>query len=132
MNSNRVSRPFVDATSRMPRLPGGLAASGAVLAAAAVALAAYASHAVDGEQQARLQLAAVFAFGHGLGLAALSPRAVTRLAMAALIAMLIGSLLFAGSLAAAHFLGTPTRLAPLGGGLLLLAWLLHAVDAVRR
>lgn len=109
-----------------------LAATGAVLAAASVALAAYASHGVDGDAQTRLQLAAVFAFGHGLALAALAPRATSRLALLAVTGLLVGVLLFAGSLVAAHFFGTTTQLAPFGGSLMILSWLLHAVDAVRR
>ncbi|MBF6023685.1 DUF423 domain-containing protein [Lysobacter niastensis] len=110
----------------------GLAAAGAVLAAISVALAAYASHAALGPDQVRLQHAALFGFGHGIALAALAPRASRRLGHAALVLMLAGVLLFSGSLAAAVFLGTPTALAPAGGSLMILAWLLHAADAVRR
>lgn len=82
--------------------------------------------------QARLLLAAVLAFGHGVALAALAPAAVRRLARGALFGLLAGVLLFSGSLAASHFLGTSTALAPFGGGLLILAWLLYAADAARR
>lgn len=114
------------------RAPRYLAATGAVLAGASVALAAYASHGADGDAQMRLQLAAAFAFGHGLALAALAPRASRRLALLALAALLAGVLLFSGSLVAAHVFGATTRLAPFGGGLMIVAWLLHAVDAVRR
>lgn len=109
-----------------------LAASGAVFAAAAVALSAYASHAAAGEAQTRLFLAAMFAFGHGVALAALAPQSYGRIAIAAFTAMLLGVLGFSGSLAAAHFFGTPTRLAPAGGSLLMLAWLMIAVDRMRR
>ncbi|WP_132999345.1 DUF423 domain-containing protein [Luteimonas arsenica] len=109
-----------------------LASTGAVLAAAAVALAAYASHAAGPEAGARLGLAAAFAFGHGLALAALAPRANGRLATLALCGLLLGVLLFAGSLAGAHFMGLPTRLAPIGGSLMILGWLAHAVAAWRR
>ena len=42
------------------------------------------------------------------------------------------SLLFAGSLAAGALLGWPTRLAPLGGTVLMASWLLLAADALRR
>ena len=42
-----------------------------------------------------------------------------------------GVLLFAGSLVAAHAFGLPTRLAPLGGSLMILGWLLHAAAAAR-
>lgn len=108
-----------------------LAPAGAVLAAAAVALAAYASHAAGPDGGARLALAAAFAFGHGLALAALAPRAAGWLAASALWTLLLGVLLFAGSLAGAHFLDLPTRLAPMGGSLMILGWLLHAAAALR-
>lgn len=109
-----------------------LAATGALLAATAVALAAYASHAAGPEAGARLGLAAAFAFGHGLALAALAPRAAGRLDLLSLWLLLLGVLLFSGSLAGAHFLGLPTRLAPLGGSLMILGWLLQAVAALMR
>jgi len=110
-----------------------LASAGAVLAAAAVALAAYASHAAGPDAGTRLGIAAAFAFGHGLALAALAPRAAgDRPGLAALWLLLLGVLLFSGSLAGAHFLGLPTRMAPLGGSLMMLGWLLHAVAAWRR
>ena len=115
-----------------PRAARTLAAAGSVLAALAVALAAYASHATGPEAGARLGTAAAFAFCHGLALAALAPRASGRLALAALGCLLLGVLLFAGSLAGAHFLGLPTRLAPLGGSLLILGWLGHAAAAAGR
>jgi len=108
-----------------------LAAAGAMLAAFSVALAAWASHAAGPDAGQRLGLAAAFAFGHGLALAALAPRARGRLAVAALWALLLGVLLFAGSLAGAHFLGLPTRLAPLGGSLMILGWLGYAAAASR-
>ena len=118
---DRSSRPW----------PGRvLAACGAMLAAGAVALAAYASHAAGPDAGARLVPAAAFASGHGLALAALAPQARGRLALIALAALLLGALLFAGSLAGAHFLGLPTRLAPMGGGLMILGWLVYAARAL--
>ena len=109
-----------------------LAAGGAVLAALGVALSAYAAHvALDGGRAA-LQMAALFALVHGIALAALAPRASRQLARIALAAMLLGVLLFSGSLGAAHFLAAPTVLAPYGGSLMILAWLLYAADSVRR
>ncbi len=110
----------------------GLVASGAVLAAIAVALAAYASHGADGEARVRLQTAAAFAFGHGIALAALAPRCTRRLDTIALVALLIGTLLFSGSLVGAYAFGWPTALAPLGGSAMIAAWLLYAADALRR
>ena len=52
-----------------------------------MALAAYASHAALGPDQARLQLAAALAFGHGVARATLAP--------AGGLAMIAGWLLFA-------------------------------------
>ena len=108
-----------------------LGAWGSVLAALAVGLAAYAAHGAEGLAQARLAQAAAFAFGHGLALAALSPLVERRLGLWALAMLLLGVLLFSGSLAGAAMFGWPTGLAPMGGGLMMLGWLLHAGDRVR-
>src|SRR5690554_4352596 len=108
-----------------------LAAAGAVLAALAVGLAAYASHAAGPEAGSRLGLAAAFAFGHGLALAALAPRASGAMARTALWLLFFGVLLFAGSLSAAHAFGASTAAAPLGGGLMILGWLAYAAAALR-
>ncbi|QQP99817.1 hypothetical protein [Lysobacter enzymogenes] len=121
------SRPTAPLSARL------LAAAGAILAAFAVALSAYAAHAAaDPHAQARLHSAAVFAFGHGIALAALAPQARRAFTRGVLGALLLGVLGFAGSLAAAHFFGASTRLAPYGGSLMILAWLAYAADAVRR
>lgn len=109
-----------------------LAASGSVLAAAGVGLSAYAAHGAEGLARANLQSAALFALAHGIALAALSPHTPRRLGTLALAMLLLGVLLFSGSLAAAHFFGAPTRLAPMGGSMIMLGWLLYAVDALRR
>lgn len=109
-----------------------IAAVGAILAAAGVALAAYASHAAAGAAQAPLQQAALFAFAHGVALAALAPLAVRWLAQAALGLLLLGVLLFSGGLLAAHAVGAPTTLVPYGGGLMIAGWLLHAFQQFRR
>jgi len=109
-----------------------LAAAGALLAACAVALSAYAAHAASGDAQARLQLAAIFAFGHGVALAALAGAASTRLARAALGAgLLAGTVLFGGSLVAHVLLGWPPRLAPAGGMLSIGGWIAFAIDRLR-
>ncbi|HET7410037.1 MAG TPA: DUF423 domain-containing protein [Paracoccaceae bacterium] len=121
--------PSASPSHSAPRWP---LAAGALLAAISIALAAYASHGVGGAVQARLQLAAVFGFGHGVALAALAPLAVRGFARWALPGMLAGVLLFSGSLVASHWLGTPTTLAPFGGSLMILAWLLLAIGAMRR
>lgn len=110
-----------------------LACAGAVLAAAAVALSAWAAHGVaDAQVAARLQMAALFGFGHGLALAALAPWVRRRLGLAALCLLLAGTLLFSGSLAGQALAGWPTRLAPAGGLALIAGWLLWALDALRR
>ena len=104
---------------------------GSLLAGAAVALAAYAAHGADGEAQGRLAQAAAFAFAHGLALAALAPLAQRRRGLVALMAMLVGVLLFSGSLVGAALLGLPTVLAPFGGLLMIGAWCLHGWDRWR-
>lgn len=108
-----------------------LGAVGSVLAGLAVALSAYAMHAALPEAQVRLVQAAAFGFGHGLALAALAPLAQRFVALLALALLLAGVLLFAGSLAAAALLGAPTVLAPFGGGLMIVGWLLHGYDRLR-
>lgn len=110
----------------------GIAATGALLAAAAVMLSAYAAHAAEGIAQQRLQQALLFAFGHGIALAALAPLAVRPLSLLALRLLLLGTLLFSGSLVAAHFFATSTLLAPYGGGLMIVGWLLHAMQPFKR
>ena len=102
-------------------------AAGALLAAAAVALSAYAAHASDGEVQARLQQAALMAFGHGIALVALGLQPAGAIARGMLAAMLLGVVLFSGSLVLSHLLGWPTCLAPLGGGLMIVSWVGLAV-----
>src|SRR5690348_11985345 len=101
----------------------GLAAIGAWLCAIAVALSAYAAHAAGGLAQSRLQTAALVAFGHGLALLALAPRASPRGTRPGLFALLAGVLLFSGSLVAEALFGLGPRLAPTGGMLLVAAWL---------
>ena len=119
-------------TPPIPRPNAWLAAGGALLAAISVALAAYASHAAQGPAQGRLQLAAAFAFGHGLALAALAPAMSRGLGQVALAALVAGVLLFSGSLAGAALAQWPTTLAPLGGVLMISAWLALAVAFLRR
>ena len=109
-----------------------LAACGALACAAAVGLAAYASHALHGEDARRAGLAALFAFGHGLALLLLAPEAGTRLRVVGLMMLALGLLLFSGSLLAAALFASPATLAPGGGLLLMLGWLIIAVDALRR
>ncbi len=109
-----------------------LAATGAVLAALSVGLAAYAAHAADDAARATLQMAAMFGFGHGIALASLASTCRRRLGIVSLAALLLGVLLFSGSLVAGQLLGLSTRLAPMGGSLMILAWLGLALDLGRR
>lgn len=108
-----------------------LGALGGMACAAAVGLGAYASHAASGQPQSWLQTASLYLFLHGLGLLLLSPRAVRRLDRAALALLASGMLLFCGSLIGAALLGWPTRLAPIGGSALILAWLLLGLARLR-
>ena len=114
-----------------PRLPRLFAGCGALACGLAVALGAYASHGLEGEAAGRAGLAALFAFGHGLALQLLMRESGGRLRLVAGGAMLLGLLLFAGSLCGAVFFGWPTALAPAGGSLLMLGWLLVAADTLR-
>jgi uncharacterized membrane protein YgdD (TMEM256/DUF423 family) len=113
----------------MVRLSG---AAGATLAAAGTALAAYAAHGADGEVRAHLYMAALFAFGNGIALAALAPRAVRIGGAAPLLLLLVGTLLFAGSLVAARLFGVPSMAAPWGGMLMIVGWLVLAIELARR
>nr|WP_238346377.1 DUF423 domain-containing protein [Luteimonas saliphila] len=101
------------------------------MAAAAVALSAYAAHGAEDAARANLQLAALYAFGHGIALAALARGAPSRLALAALSLLLAGTLLFAGALVSKGLFAGSTATAPFGGGLLVLGWLLLAARAFR-
>lgn len=109
-----------------------LAAFGGLLAGGAVGLSAYAAHGVEIAARANLQTAAFFAFGHGVALAALAPRAERRWARMALVILAIGVTLFSGALVSAYLFATPTRLAPAGGTMMMAGWLLWAIDALRR
>lgn len=117
---------------RRQRKPSFLALCGGLLAAAAVGLSAYAAHGAIGQAQSHLQTAALFAFGHGVALAALAAGTARWLGRAGLYLLLAGTLLFSGSLLLGVLAGLPTRLAPVGGSTLMLGWVLWAVDAVRR
>ncbi|MGI8559940.1 MAG: DUF423 domain-containing protein [Luteimonas sp.] len=110
----------------------GFGGAGAVLAAASVACAAYAAHGTVAGDRGVLQLAALFALGHGIALVVLAPQATRLPAVAAMAALLAGALLFSGALATAQLAGTRAALAPAGGLLLIAGWLLYAIDAGRR
>ena len=117
--------PFAQDPSRSP-----LAACGALCAAMAVALAAYAAHA-SGGGQGLLQTAAAMLFGHGVALAALARGPSGRLRRAALAALLAGSLLFSGSLVLHAVAQIRPHFAPAGGLLMIGGWLLLAFDLFR-
>jgi len=108
-----------------------VSAIAALFCAISVALGAYAAHAAQPQARQRLALAAAFAFGHGLALLALRTRE-GRVAIAARACFIAGTICFAGSLAGAALLGLPTGLAPVGGMLLILGWLVAAVDLLRK
>ncbi|MEP6906834.1 MAG: DUF423 domain-containing protein [Pseudoxanthomonas sp.] len=118
---------------RRQRKPSLIAFSGAVLAALAIALGAYASHGVtDAHAQANLQMASLYAFGHGIALAALAAGTARSLGRLGLYLLLLGTLLFSGSLALGALLQVSTRLAPIGGISLMLGWLTWGFDSLRR
>ena len=118
---------------RRQRKPSLLAFSGAVLAALAVALSAYAAHGVaDAHAQSNLQTATLYAFGHGVALTALAAGTTRSLGRAGLYLLLLGTLLFSGSLVLAALTQVSGKLAPVGGISLILGWLAWALDAIRR
>jgi uncharacterized membrane protein YgdD (TMEM256/DUF423 family) len=118
---------------RRQRKPSLLAFCGALLAAIAVALGAYASHGVaDAHAQGNLQTASLYAFGHGIALAALAAGTTRSLGRFALCLLLMGTLLFSGSLVLSALAGFSSKLAPVGGISLMLGWVLWALDALRR
>lgn len=118
---------------RRARKPSLLACLGALLAALSIGLSAYASHGVsEATAQQHLNMAALYAFAHGAVLVAMGARARDLLGRAALSLLLLGVLLFAGSLVANALWQWSTRLAPVGGTTLMLGWVLLAVDALRR
>ena len=109
-----------------------LAALGAVYAAAGVALSAYAAHVATDGNASRLQTAALFAFGHGVALAALAHVPGNRWTLVGMLAIAAGVVLFAGSLVAHVVLHWPAALAPFGGLLLIGGWLVFAIGQWRR
>jgi len=123
--------PFHDRRARKPSL---FACLGALLAAASIALSAYAAHGLaDPVAQARLQTAAYYAFGHGAVLAVMGATVGERwLGRGGLALLLLGTLLFSGSLAGSVLAGWSSAAAPFGGTLLMLGWAVLAIQALRR
>lgn len=93
-----------------------------------VAAAARASHAGDDN----LGIAANFLLLHAPVLIGLSLLAASRVAVAAGVVLLVGLVVFAGDLAARSMLGGPLfpMAAPIGGGGLIVGWLLVALSGV--
>ena len=114
----------------MSRLERALAVFAALACGLSVAIAAYASHAAQGQARERLALAAALAFGHGLAVLATQSRrgAWARLVR---IAFAVGIVLFSGSLVGAALFAAPTMLAPVGGSVLMLGWGILAIDFLR-
>jgi uncharacterized membrane protein YgdD (TMEM256/DUF423 family) len=109
-----------------------LAAAGAVCCASAVAWGAYSAHGIDAALRPRADSAMLVMLVHGLALTLLAPRQSARLELFALLGWFAGIVLFSGSLMLSITHDTPTRLAPFGGMLLIGAWLVHALAALRR
>ncbi|KDE88813.1 DUF423 domain-containing protein [Stenotrophomonas maltophilia] len=118
---------------RRARKPSLLACLGALLAAVSIGLSAYASHGVaDPLAQQHLNMAALYAFAHGAVLVALGPRAHGAIAHLALYVLLLGVLLFSGSLVGGALWQWPTRMAPIGGTSMMAGWVVLAINALRR
>jgi len=116
----------MDFTVRSMRILAGI---GALACGVAVGIGAYAMHgALTPQNHELLVIAAAFLFAHGLALASLAPGTRSRLRQAGFLALMIGTILFAGSLVFAALLGIAPTLAPFGGGLLLFGWLLIGLE----
>lgn len=125
MNRTGCERPSVD----------GLSVVAALLAMLAVAMGAFGAHVLERTGDARavalVETASRYQLAHAL--AALLATALRPARRAARLAFLVGAVLFPGSLYALA-LGLPrglALLAPVGGGLFLLGWLLFAIDLAR-
>jgi uncharacterized membrane protein YgdD (TMEM256/DUF423 family) len=113
--------------------PSLIASFGGLLAAAAIALGAYAAHGqMDTLAQSHLQTATLYAFGHGIALAALGRGTHRRLGRAGLFLLLLGTLLFSGSLVLNTLANVSSALAPVGGVAMIVGWLVWALDSLRR
>jgi uncharacterized membrane protein YgdD (TMEM256/DUF423 family) len=110
----------------------GLAAAGALFAALAIALGAYAAHGLPADAAARMQTPLLYLLVHGIALAALAPRQRNAIELGALGGFVFGVLLFCGSVIGAVLADWSTRLAPLGGMLLIVAWVVLAFGLMRR
>lgn len=118
--------------ARADRVRRAFAAAGALMCALAIALAAVAAHAASDIARERLEPAALYLLVHGLALAILAPRQSLRLEWLALLAWLAGSALFSGTLVLSVATGVSAALAPAGGTLLIVGWLLQALAMLQR
>ena len=104
------------------------ASAGALLAASAIALSAWAAHGLPpGREQHNVLMACLYAFGHGALLPVLAARAGSRVEHAGRWLLLLGVVLFSGSLVGNVLWAWPTAAAPAGGGTMILGWLLLAI-----
>ncbi|MCB2054439.1 MAG: DUF423 domain-containing protein [Geminicoccaceae bacterium] len=106
----------------------GFAVSAALVGGSAVALGAFASHAMTGEAASTMDIAVRYAMWHALAI--LACLAIDRQMSRAPLLFLAGILLFSGSLAA-FALGGPRFLVfvtPVGGVVLILGWLTAALS----
>jgi uncharacterized membrane protein YgdD (TMEM256/DUF423 family) len=116
-----------------------LSVLGAINGALVVALGAYGAHALKGAELSTLfQTAILYHLFHSLGLLTTAAIAQTRARATWFVlagaAMLLGIVLFCGSLYAAAISGEHalTALAPVGGSAFIVGWLLLAFAAWRR
>jgi uncharacterized membrane protein YgdD (TMEM256/DUF423 family) len=103
---------------------------GAIFCLLAIMMSAYASHGLqDAVAQHRLNLAAAFAFMHGLSLIIFNAVSLRKaISYMPCVLMLLGVLLFSGSLALSAMFNLRSALAPTGGVCMMLAWLWIAIS----
>lgn len=104
----------------------------AMMAAAGIALSAYAAHAsLDAEGARRIGNAALFLLVQGTVGAAMLPHAHSKGERGAILLQIAGCLLFSVSLVAKQWLGWPSTLAPAGGMAMIAGWLWLAALRLR-
>lgn len=104
-----------------------------LMGATGMALAAAAAHAGGAERLGPASTMLLFHACAALGAIALVERGIlNRLGVAAVFAFILGTALFSGDLSMRHYLGRAlfTMAAPVGGTLLIVAWLMLAVAAI--
>lgn len=117
----------------LPAFERAAAAIAALYCSVAIGLGAYAAHVALPANGQRLERAALYLLLHGIAVIALTaPRTPTCLHRLASAVLLLGTALFSGSLCGLALLGAPATLAPAGGILLIVGWLLTACSLLRR